>query len=570
MDLGRVELVRFLGLREPFARLAPEELGELAAHTEVEFYPSGAAILTEDGGPVTFLRVIQAGAVSIVHDGRLLDLLGVGDSFGHDAMLAGMAPGFEAVAAEDTLCYRIPAAAARPLLERARGRELADASRDPGQRAVANLIRSPTVLCDPEETIGAVARRMTEAGAAAAIVELPRGARAGAGGTGYSAHLGIVTDRDLRCRVVAAGLASEERIAAVMTTPVFTVTPDRLGAEVMFELLERGIHHAPVLTATGRIVGVIEDSDLFAVRQRSWFGVRRAIDRAADAHALRAAASQITPTVADLHAASLGALQVARVLSALTDAALIRALQLSSAQPPPGRFVWLALSSHARRELTPASTAIGALVCEQPPPGPWIAATSKLLAAAGSPQAITARTAEQWLAAGPEDVQAVAVLNDRRVLFGELAEPLPEAREAHVARLRAQAAAAGPPTGFDGVGVLSADGASSSIVDIRQAAVAPVQALARWAGACVGESGGSTPERLVAAAAGGVLETADAAALTDAFTAAFELRVTHQMNQLAAGERPDDLVQEASLSRFARHQLREVFRTVAAVRRRVL
>ena len=57
---------------------------------------AGAAILTEDGGPVTFLRVIHSGAVDIIHDGRLLDLLGTGDTFGHAAMLSGLPPGFEA------------------------------------------------------------------------------------------------------------------------------------------------------------------------------------------------------------------------------------------------------------------------------------------------------------------------------------------------------------------------------------------------------------------------------------------------------------------------------------------
>ena len=33
----------------------------MAAQTEIEFYLAGAAILTEDGGPVTFLRVIHSG-----------------------------------------------------------------------------------------------------------------------------------------------------------------------------------------------------------------------------------------------------------------------------------------------------------------------------------------------------------------------------------------------------------------------------------------------------------------------------------------------------------------------------
>ena len=83
---------------------------------------AGTAIIA-DGGPVTFLRVIYSGAVDIIHDGRLLDLLGAGDTFGHAAMLSGLPPGFEARAAEDTLCYRIPVSVARALLDRVKQRE---------------------------------------------------------------------------------------------------------------------------------------------------------------------------------------------------------------------------------------------------------------------------------------------------------------------------------------------------------------------------------------------------------------------------------------------------------------
>lgn len=578
MDLGRTEIARFLSLREPFALLAPDELHEMAGHTELEFHLGGSAILTEDGGPVTFLRVIQAGAVSIVHDDHLLDLLGAGDSFGHDAMLAGMAPGYEARAAQDTLCYRIPVAAARPLLERARTRRLAVSARDPGAQPVAGLIRSPTVLCTPGETVTTVARRMTELGAGAAIVECDTGRQAGGGGAaaGHDTgrRLGIVTDQDLRTRVVAAGLSAELPVAEIMSTPVFTVTPDRLGAEVLFELLERGIHHAPVVTTAGRVVGLIEDSDLFAVRQRSWFGVRRAIAGATDDASLAAAAAQIAPIMLELHRASVTAFEVARVLSALTDALVVRALELAAGetQASDGGLVWVALGTHARRELTPASMPFGALICEQRPPSEWIAALSRTFAAGGLPAAVMSRTPSQWRDAACVDVRATAVLTDRRPLYGTPGESLPTVtgseREALLALL-AEGASRRAPTGFDDNAVLGVAEPASEQVDIHAAAVAPIQAIALWVGAAAGESGGSTTERLAAGAGAGLIDDAGARALGDAFAVAFELRMAHQMQQIAAGRQPDDRIAAAELSGFARNQLREVFRTIAAVQRRL-
>ncbi len=90
LDAGLSEIARFLALRPPIDTLAPEELGDVAAQTQIEFHPPGAVILSEDGGPVTFLRVIHSGAVDIWHEGKLLDLLGPGDTFGHAPMLAGL------------------------------------------------------------------------------------------------------------------------------------------------------------------------------------------------------------------------------------------------------------------------------------------------------------------------------------------------------------------------------------------------------------------------------------------------------------------------------------------------
>ena len=57
--------------------------------------------------------MVRSGAVEIVSDGRVLDLLGEGELFGHASMLSGLPTGFEARAGEDTVCYRIPAEVAQ-------------------------------------------------------------------------------------------------------------------------------------------------------------------------------------------------------------------------------------------------------------------------------------------------------------------------------------------------------------------------------------------------------------------------------------------------------------------------
>ena len=270
-------------------------------------------ILAEGGGPVTHLRVIHSGGVDIMHEGRLLDLLGPGDAFGHAAMLSGLPPGFEARAAEDTLCYRIPVEVARPLLDRARRSELRSGRTDVNYQPVVKLIRAATVTCKPSENIGFVAERMTAAGVSAAVVELEGG--------GW----GMLTDRDLRARVLAVGRSGAVRVDAAMTAPAYTVSPDRLAGEVLYEMLERGIRHAPVVSERGRLIGMLEDADLYAAQPRSWVRARRNIERSRNLDALSEAAAQLPALMLDLHHSSVPALELAPVLSALVDALTRRA-----------------------------------------------------------------------------------------------------------------------------------------------------------------------------------------------------------------------------------------------------
>jgi len=562
LDAALSEIARFLVARAPFDGLGPEELGELAGQTEIEFHVAGAAILTEDGGPVTFLRVIHSGAVDIIHDGRLLDLLGTGDTFGHAAMLSGLPPGFEARAAEDTLCYRIPVSVARPLLERVKQREIEVSAAAPSRQPVTRLIRSPTVLCEPMESIREAARRMTAAGAGSAIVNL----RAGG--------FGIVTDRDIRTKIVAAGLPLSAPVSTVMTTPVFTVTPDRLGGEVLFELLERGIRHAPVVSEGGQLMGVIEDADLLAAPTRSWFGARRSISRASSPEDLAAVAARLPAIVSDLHAARLRAPEVVRVLSALMDALTGRALELAGPAPAEG-LVWVAVGSQARRELTPGSTPQGAVVASGPVPAEWMQSATATLATCGFPAEVIARSPAQWASASAQatDELGLAMLVERRALWGTPVDPLPVVEDATragiVAALARRALDAAPPTGFDGDAVLEADGTRRSRLDIRRAAIAPIVELARWGSAAAGVVDGSTPERLRAAGDSGALRDEDARTLAEAFELGLELRIAHQMERLAEGGTPDDELDCARISPLLRDHLRDVFRAVSTVQGRL-
>ena len=72
----------------------------VAAAAEVEVHRAGATVFSQGAEPVGHLRIVRSGAVELVLDGRVLDLLGPGELFGQASMLSGLPTGFTARAEE--------------------------------------------------------------------------------------------------------------------------------------------------------------------------------------------------------------------------------------------------------------------------------------------------------------------------------------------------------------------------------------------------------------------------------------------------------------------------------------
>ena len=549
--------------------------------------------------------VVRSGAVAIVLHGRVLDLLGPGELFGHSSMLSGLPTGFAARADEDAECYRIPADVARPMLGRPAGlryvaRSLlemvdeaggAEPALNPAQRPVAELLRSPLVLCTPETSIRDAAQQMTDAGATSVVVS-----------SGDGGALGIVTDRDLRSRVVASGLDAGAPISAAMSSPAYTVAADRVGGEVLLDMLDRCIRHLPVVAPTGEVIGVVEDGDLVAVGTRSSFHLRAAIARARTVEEVTEAAAGLMPTVVALHDARVAASDVAAIHAVVADALVRRLLELTVAElgAPAVPFAWLALGSVARREAAPSSDIDSALVWygDDPDAGPALRAIAERVVAGlercGLPadpkgalasKPLFARSYDAWEGAArswlenPTQEKAlilVSLIVDGRAVWGiHTGPPVPEAfrdarRHPELLRLLARFALSyRPPTGFLRGLVVEDSGAHRGRLDLKHGGLIPIVDLARWAGMAAGVTSASTPARLRAAADAGTLSAGDARTLEEAFELIFGLRLAHQVAQLKAGERPDDFLDPRTLSPLTRATLKEAFRAVASVQRRI-
>jgi CBS domain-containing protein len=607
---GPPDVVAFLRAHPPFDAFDAETLGRVAASVEVEFHPALTTIFSQGSEPVQYLRVIRSGLVQIVHDGRVLDELGEGELFGHASMLSGLPTGFEARAAEDTLCYRIGADMARELLgapaglrfvarsllepwaEEARAAAEQEPPLDPAQQPVHSLLRDPALVCEPSTPIRAVAQAMAAAPATSMVIKLDHGT------------LGIITDRDLRSRVIAGGLSTDAPVSEAMSAPAYTCPPDRLGGDVLLDMLDRGIRHFPVVSARNEILGVIEDLDIVAGQTRSSFFLRQRIARAESVQELADVASELRDAVVTLSDARVAAATVMAVYAVVVDALTRRLLEMAIAErgKPPAAFAWLALGSQARRETAPSADVDSAIVwfgdrddaeVRSFLTGLGAAVVANLEscgfpadehgASASSPVFVRSleswqRAARSWIA-DPTQEQAlilVSVLVDSRPVWGihtgtPVSDAFRPAREnPALLRLLARFALSHrPPTGFLRGLVVEHSGEHRGRLDLKHGGLIPIVDLARWAGMAAGVASASTTERLRAAAQAGTLESSDEHTLRDAFEFISRLRLRHQVEQLRRGEAPDDYVDPASLSALTRTHLREAFRAIASIQRRM-
>ena len=131
--------------------------------------------------------------------------------------------------------------------------------------------------------------------------------------------LGIVTDVDLRKKVVVGRVSRDAPVSAIMSAPVHTIGADTLAAEASIAMLTHGVSHLPVLDEDGIVVGIVTAGDLMSLEARNPFALRHSMHWARDEDELAAAAGDVPKLFVDLFDARLDATVICRVLTVLHD-----------------------------------------------------------------------------------------------------------------------------------------------------------------------------------------------------------------------------------------------------------
>ena len=215
--MASIDPASYLRSLPPFDGLPEPLFAEVARTVDVAFHPAGLPLARAGGEPLRHLYVVRKGSVRLERGGRSLQLIEEGETFGYTSLVSGEAS-LDVVVDEDLVAYRVPGEVFTRLLQHAPFAAFFAASL--GERFRSSLRPVP----------GGAARADLMLEVQRLVRRPPAGSRRrdGAGGGARHARGGdlvgarraatppaILTDRDLRGRVLAEGLGPATPVARV-------------------------------------------------------------------------------------------------------------------------------------------------------------------------------------------------------------------------------------------------------------------------------------------------------------------------------------------------------------------
>ncbi|NLV24448.1 MAG: cyclic nucleotide-binding/CBS domain-containing protein [Deltaproteobacteria bacterium] len=621
----------FLKSTLPFSELPKEVLARAAKCCGIDFFPAQTRLLTRGETTPTDVLIIQTGAVKLFltdEDGgeTLADFRGPGAVVGVLSAIRGGPANLSAETVEDTFAFRMPVAVFREIVEsqpavaqyflksfseiyvsrafgelrRRRVLPRSESSLPLFATKVGQTVRRPPVTVEMNTDIRCAAGIMAGEGVGSLLVKDPLGAIAG-----------IITDKDLRRKVVAQGLDYGIPVAEIMSGPVRTIPESEDCFDALLTMMKHQIHHLAV-EKKGHIVGVITSHDLMVLQGRSPFGLFSEIEHERTFTGLYELSKKIPLVIRPLIEEGAKAGSVGRMIAVLGEVLLDRVLSLLQEDmgPPPSPFCWLLLGSEARREQTFRTDQDNALVY-LPPDGkiPGRSPDPELKRQAGDYFLRFGRLAIEHLvncgyppcpaemmasnprwnleesgwsdffrrivnAPEPEQVLHATIFFDMRPGFGynELGERikaeavrLASKNEVFLGFLARDCLRARPPLTFFKGFVVEKSGEHKNHLDLKGRGIMPFVDVARLLALRAGLTECNTLDRLTEVNRRGLLSDQLYSEAAEAFEFLSQIRLVHQLRLMESGRQPDNFMNPADLSELEKRTLKEAFGLVGAL-----
>ena len=602
----------------PFDHLSEELLDEVAASVEIAYFKAGSPIL-ERGDPIHALPYIRGGAVEVYrHNGELHNRLGEGDIFGQFGLLRNRRVRFPAKAIEDTLLYRIPDAIFDRLCSEddnfadfveVSGSRLKNAveqsMRDSDMMVtrVRKLIGRLPVMIEESASVQEAARLMTDNDVSSVLLLAPGSDvdsdRVFSDGEGRQWRLaGLVTDQDLRERIVAEGAPPDTPVSHLSHGKLITIQSDESVNEAMLLMLRNNIQRLPVLHRR-RPVGVVHLADIVRYETNSSVYLVNNIFNRTSVKGLARLTPDIRAAFVRLVDDGSTSRMIGNAMSSIGRSLMRRLIELAEADigPPPVPYCFMVHGSLARNDQSIITDQDNALVlhdsfdprqhdayfkdlatrvsdgldaCGYPYCKGGIMATNEQWR---QPLARWKRYFEDWIASpDPKRLLHSSIFFDLDVVHGEerfveelqdLVASRAQASPLFLAALARNALSRTPPLGFFRTFVMEQDGKHNNTINIKRRGIGPMNDVIRVHALGAGSRAQNAFERLDDIERAEALPAGQVDKLRYALEFISSVRLQHQAHEIRNELPVDNAIEPEQVSDTERHNLKDAFQVLS-------
>lgn len=211
--------------------------------------------------------------------------------------------------------------------------------------------------CQLSTPIALACRFMVHAGASAILVEDEQGGR----------PLGIVTDNDIRERVIAKDLDTQKPVSSIMSAPLIGISTDALVFEGIVKMLENNVDHLLLRDTKGDYMKVISAKNLLKNQQYILTKLISDIEKVESPLQLSALKDRLPTLVQRLFESAPDTRNLTRIISAVAEAVMKKCVSLAIKElgEPPCGFAFMAMGSVGREEQTLVTDQDNAIIFEQ-------------------------------------------------------------------------------------------------------------------------------------------------------------------------------------------------------------
>lgn len=451
------------------------------------------------------------------------------------------------------------------------------------------------VSCSMDTPVTRVVRLMGRHGTEAIVVT-------GGGGE----PVGIVTDHDIRERVVAAELDTRMPVSRIMSAPVVTISETAPIFEAF--LLERNheVDHLVVTDSAGILTGIIRSSRTVRLDEYSPVVLLKLIANAPSVDDLADCHDKLPVLVGSLVDSGAASENICHVTTAVSDAIAQRVIVLAVEElgPPPAPFAFVALGSEAREEQTLVTDQDNAIIFQPEGTeadadcGAYFLRLGELvcrgLEQAGYPlcagEAMAQdprwnRTLEDWKKSfttwiAEPDGTALAHCNvffDLRCIYGDRAlvrdlwqhvDRQLEKNPAFFSHMALNTLQYKPPLGLFGQIVTTSSGEGANTFDIK-GAMLPIVNFARLYALRNHLSETNTFDRLEQLHALGVLQEESFRGTLQAYDHLMRLRYRHQVKMVREGKEPNNLIDPRALTQIESGTVKNTLSRISVIQKKV-